>query len=419
MLNDKSINVFFLSFIAGYWPFGLVMCDIWQVTDVMMCTSSIMHMCTISLDRYIAIRHPLKVRNKSRTVVGIKIATVWVISLAIASPIILLSLLNPENVLHGGNCAIFNNYFLIYGSLAAFFIPLIIMLIAYSLTIHILHKQAKLCAKKSKYGAPMMRRSTSRRQKRTKRSSQLTETQEITDKHEKHEKQTASNGLRLARKIQSHLDRNKATPSEREPLARSRPDGAETDVGPSPLIARLRAAKAEDAGNGSSLQGLKRGGGGLGGDGGPRLQALVKKHSAAIKVAGILIAKRQENEKNQLNNVKTERKAVKVLGTMFGTFVLCWGPFFSLNFAMGVCKSCDIEVTLFKVFLWCGYVSSTLNPIIYTVFNKTFKQTFIQLLRCRCTAEDTQPVTYTSANGTSLRVKYDQQVSGSTNESMV
>lgn len=414
------------------------MCDIWQVTDVMMCTSSIMHMCTISLDRYIAIRHPLKVRNKSRTVVGIKIATVWFISLAIASPIILLSLLNPENVLSGGDCAIFNRYFLIYGSLAAFFIPLILMLIAYSLTIHILHKQAKLCAKKSKYGAPMMRRSTSRRQKRTKRGGgqqQQEDAQEKHDKHEKHEKQSTSNGLRLARKIQSHLDRNRATPSEREPLARSRSDGVETEPSPSPLIARLRATTAEENGNkssgngnngsngsGPSFKGFARATGPVGpgaGDGGPRLQALVKKHSAAIKVAGILIAKRQENEKNQLNNVKTERKAVKVLGTMFGTFVLCWGPFFSLNFAMGVCESCNIEVSLFKVFLWCGYVSSTLNPIIYTIFNKTFKQTFIQLLRCQCSSEETQPLTYTTANGTSLRVKYDQQISASTNESMV
>ena len=67
------INIDF-HFFLGYWPFGLIVCDIWQVCDVMMCTSSIMHMCSISLDRYIVIRRPLLVRNKSRTVVGIKIA---------------------------------------------------------------------------------------------------------------------------------------------------------------------------------------------------------------------------------------------------------------------------------------------------------------------------------------------------------
>ncbi|GIY04942.1 5-hydroxytryptamine receptor 2B [Caerostris extrusa] len=34
--------------------------------------------------------------------------------------------------------------------------------------------------------------------------------------------------------------------------------------------------------------------------------------------------------------------------------------------------------------LWLGYVSSTINPIIYTVFNKTFKRAFWKLLTCKC-----------------------------------
>jgi len=46
---------------AGYWPFGVELCGAWQVMDVTMCTSSIMHMCTVSMDRYAGIRDPLKV----------------------------------------------------------------------------------------------------------------------------------------------------------------------------------------------------------------------------------------------------------------------------------------------------------------------------------------------------------------------
>jgi 5-hydroxytryptamine receptor 2 len=37
---------------------------------------------------------------------------------------------------------------------------------------------------------------------------------------------------------------------------------------------------------------------------------------------------------------------------------------------------------MFKSFLWLGYASSTVNPIIYTIFNRSFKQTFIRLLTC-------------------------------------
>lgn len=126
-------------------------------------------------------------------------------------------------------------------------------------------------------------------------------------------------------------------------------------------------------------------GGGNQESGGVKLQSLLKKHSAAIKVAGLLIQKRDENQqkKEQLNTVKTEKKAVIVLGTMFGIFFICWAPFFSLNFALGVCPSCKVDASLFKVFLWLGYVSSTLNPLIYTIFNKTFKTTFWEIITCR------------------------------------
>ena len=74
---------------------------------------------------------------------------------------------------------------------------------------------------------------------------------------------------------------------------------------------------------------------------------------------------------------------IQVLGMMFAIFVFCWTPFFSLNFTMGVCDTCHIDAVVFKVCLWLGYVSSTLNPIVYTVFNRTFKVTFTKLVTCR------------------------------------
>ena len=36
---------------------------------------------------------------------------------------------------------------------------------------------------------------------------------------------------------------------------------------------------------------------------------------------------------------------------------------------------------VFKVFLWLGYLSSTINPLIYTIFNNIFRRTFNRLLR--------------------------------------
>ena len=108
-----------------------------------------MHMCVISIDRYLCMRNPLATRAKQRCHIAPKIACVWVISLAAASPIIALSIVRPNELLSDQQCAIFNGYFLIFGSLAAFFVPLCIMAVAYSLTIHLLQRQAEKCSRQN------------------------------------------------------------------------------------------------------------------------------------------------------------------------------------------------------------------------------------------------------------------------------
>ena len=85
------------------------------------------------------------------------------------------------------------------------------------------------------------------------------------------------------------------------------------------------------------------------------------------------------------NSVRTEQKASKVLGVVFMIFVVCWAPFFTVNILTAICGRClspDDDV-IFTAFVWLGYVSSTLNPIIYTIFNNIFRTTFIKLLCCQ------------------------------------
>ena len=42
------------------WPFGRMLCRIWATVDVLLCTASILNLCIISLDRYMAITSPLR-----------------------------------------------------------------------------------------------------------------------------------------------------------------------------------------------------------------------------------------------------------------------------------------------------------------------------------------------------------------------
>ena len=100
--------------------------------------------------------------------VGVQLLAVWLISLALASPVMLLAILSPLNVLSadGRECGIFNRHFLVYGSLAAFFLPLLIMLVTYSLTIHLLRQRARACDDTRDGVAdgktPLLRRSSSK-----------------------------------------------------------------------------------------------------------------------------------------------------------------------------------------------------------------------------------------------------------------
>uniref|UniRef100_A0AC35TQ45 G_PROTEIN_RECEP_F1_2 domain-containing protein n=1 Tax=Rhabditophanes sp. KR3021 TaxID=114890 RepID=A0AC35TQ45_9BILA len=83
------------------------------------------------------------------------------------------------------------------------------------------------------------------------------------------------------------------------------------------------------------------------------------------------------------SSVESEVKASKVLRIVFGCFFICWSPFFVNNFLAGFCGSlCEPPPWVGVLFLWLGFCSSIVNPIIYTIFNKKFRQTFLQILKC-------------------------------------
>jgi 5-hydroxytryptamine receptor 2 len=79
-LQEKNVFVFFLS--EAMWPLPLVLCPAWLFLDVLFSTASIMHLCAISVDRYIAIKKPIQANQyNSRATTFIKITVVWLISI--------------------------------------------------------------------------------------------------------------------------------------------------------------------------------------------------------------------------------------------------------------------------------------------------------------------------------------------------
>lgn len=84
---DLTVAVLVLPFnvanmMIGRWVFGIHLCKMWLTSDVLCCTSSILNLCAIALDRYWAITDPINYAQK-RTVerVLMLIGGVWILSL--------------------------------------------------------------------------------------------------------------------------------------------------------------------------------------------------------------------------------------------------------------------------------------------------------------------------------------------------
>uniref|UniRef100_H2XQ71 G-protein coupled receptors family 1 profile domain-containing protein n=2 Tax=Ciona intestinalis TaxID=7719 RepID=H2XQ71_CIOIN len=85
-------------------------------------------------------------------------------------------------------------------------------------------------------------------------------------------------------------------------------------------------------------------------------------------------------------NINNEQRASKVLGLIFVLFCLFWSPFFITNVVSHLCQTCNQQLMgqCMNWFVWVGYVSSGVNPCVYTLFSRRFRQTFLNILRGRC-----------------------------------
>ncbi|XP_026210318.1 alpha-2A adrenergic receptor-like [Anabas testudineus] len=308
--------------LMGYWYFGKVWCEIYLALDVLFCTSSIVHLCAISLDRYWSVTQAIEynVRRTPRNIKG-AVFIVWVLAAIISFPP-LITMKKDEGKENSPECKINEEqWYIIFSSTASFFAPCVIMIMVYIRIYQIAKKRTK--------GPPG-------------------------------ERQRAGG--------------NPEDPKcGMDALERKGREGSEVEAGDSREINGLVAEEEPSSsdGNETILCSLKKKK-----DLRTSTTAQVKPEETSPKPETQPCVRVSRWKGRQYR----ERRFTFVLAVVMGVFVLCWFPFFFTYTLTAVCDTCCVPETLFKMFFWFGYCNSSLNPVIYTIFNNDFRRSFKRIL---------------------------------------
>uniref|UniRef100_A0A6D2X2A0 Adrenergic, alpha-2D-, receptor a n=1 Tax=Takifugu rubripes TaxID=31033 RepID=A0A6D2X2A0_TAKRU len=300
--------------VMGYWYFGSTWCAFYLALDVLFCTSSIVHLCAISLDRYWSVTKAVSY-NLKRTPKRIKgmIAVVWIISAVISFPPLLLTKHDERKCLLTDE-----TWYILSSCVVSFFAPGLIMILVY-FKIYKVAKQRSSTVFVAKNGL---------------------------------ERQPSQSETCFVRKdgfeMESPSSQSSGTPQQRQ---------GELDD-----IDLEESCGASDTKN-------------------------CRMSWASSRASQLYPEQKNPGGRQQMNKTKVaqmrEKRFTFVLAVVMGVFVLCWFPFFFTYTLHAICRDrCYIPGALFNLFFWIGYCNSSVNPIIYTIFNRDFRKSFKKII-CR------------------------------------
>ncbi|KAF4102690.1 dopamine receptor D2 like [Onychostoma macrolepis] len=349
--------------VVGEWRFSRIHCDILLTLDVMMCTASILNLCAISIDRYTAVAMPLlyNTRYSSRRRVALMIAVVWFLSFAISCP--LLFGLNNTASQEGRDCSFADPAFVVYSSVASFYVPFIVTLLVYVQICVVLRRRGRRTAPSRRHGlhpepgdGQRSRKNKCTHPEDVKLCTLIVKPPPAAPQRKK---------VTLVKEAVVH-------PLDVEPVCFLGPDrdqqqqqssgrpkiSLSVSVAPSPALSGPGPRRATVQENTHTRHGWSD-------------RNTDREKGAAAK----------ERARGRLSQQK-ERKATQMLAIVLGVFIICWLPFFLTHVLKAHCGSCCISPSLYSAVTWLGYLNSAVNPVIYTTFNIEFRKAFIKILHC-------------------------------------
>ncbi|KPP58497.1 somatostatin receptor type five subtype C-like [Scleropages formosus] len=124
----------------SYWPFGSFLCQVVMTTDSINQFTSIFCLTMMSIDRYLAVVHPIRSANWRRPQVARLInGMVWLLSILVVLPVIIFSKVQEDfntcNISWPEPLNVWSTAFILYTSILGFFGPLLVICLCYLLII--------------------------------------------------------------------------------------------------------------------------------------------------------------------------------------------------------------------------------------------------------------------------------------------
>ena len=359
--------------ISTQWFLGPEICDMWISFDVLCCTSSILHLVAIAMDRYWAVTQVDYIHNRSAKRILIMIALSWLIGVSISIPPLFGW---KDDTTDPATCMISQDWgYTIFSTVGAFYLPLVLMLFIYFKVF----RAAKSRIRKRNFkalnkGAPRPLLCANNANSNVENSTdgmqdihdgmpltQISSSNGQSPEHSSGLHSGHSNGSAVHLNSMSNepgRNNNKHLLSPHLNLAQS----TETLTPPASPLLKEQGMKGSFLDITKVYFDLKRGGKGT-------TESPNKKREKEAKAV-----------RDRLEQ-KRERKAARTLAIITGSFVVCWLPFFILALVRPFCgEKCEIPALLTGVIGWLGYFNSLLNPIIYTIFNPDFRSAFRKIL---------------------------------------
>ncbi|XP_013115392.2 5-hydroxytryptamine receptor 2B isoform X1 [Stomoxys calcitrans] len=370
--------------ISEGWILGPELCDIWTSCDVLCCTASILHLVAIATDRYWTVTdidyHNLRTPRR----IFCMIFTVWFFAV-IVSLAPQFGWKDPEYMerIEQQKCMVSQDViYQIFATCCSFYVPLLMILVLYWKIYKIARKRIQRRTKRLHYSQSTTKDVVDYQDKVKKRRIKICFSKDISS--DKGFSSSAGDNYASG----SNANIREETEFSTSNIEDKSHAGTElTNVSDEmtttnaderiPLPLEISTVSQQVAATTSTFQ--------------QHVTAIVLT-SASPRLMSCPNSKQQQQnflgtnphqklaKRRQQIEAKRERKAAQTLAIITGAFVVCWLPFFVMALTLSLCKNCEIHAAVASLFLWLGYFNSTLNPIIYTIFNPEFRRAFQRLL---------------------------------------